>query len=315
MKRALITGITGQDGSYLAEFLLEKKYEVHGLIRRTSSYATPNINHIKSKLNLHYGDLENEHHLCSVVHEIKPDEVYNLAAQSDVGISFEVPEYTGNITALGVTRLLEAIKDFAKNSRYYQASTSELFGRTPPPQNETSPMMPASPYAAAKLYAHHMTRIYREGYGLFACCGILFNHESPRRGPNFVTQKIAIAVGEIKRGERKKLALGNLEAVRDWGYAPDYVKAMWLMLQQDSPEDYVIGTGETHSVKDFAKEAFGCAGLNWEDYVETDPRFLRPVETNILRADASKAKTKLNWQPSVAFKGLVKIMVDHELKK
>ena len=256
MKKALITGITGQDGSYLSELLLEKGYEVHGLIRRTSSHYFTNIRHIQDKLQLHYGDLENEHHLCSLMSEIQPDEVYNLAAQSDVGISFETPEYTGNITGLGVCRLLEAVKDFSKNARYYQASTSELFGSTSPPQNEESCMMPASPYAAAKLYAHHMTRIYREGYGMFACCGILFNHESPRRGPNFVTRKIAMAVGEIKRGERKKVTLGNLESKRDWGYAPDYVRAMWMMLQQDKPEDYVIGTGELHSVKGFRGGGF-----------------------------------------------------------
>lgn len=315
MKKALITGITGQDGSYLAELLLEKGYEVHGLIRRTSSHYFMNIDHIQNKLQLHYGDLENEHHICSMVNEIQPDEVYNLAAQSDVGISFETPEYTGNITGLGVCRLLEAVKDFAKNARYYQASTSELFGSTPPPQNEESCMMPASPYAAAKLYAHHMTRIYRQAYGMYACSGILFNHESPRRGPNFVTRKIAIAVGKIKRGEQKKIVLGNLDAMRDWGYAPDYVQAMWLMLQQDKPDDYVIGTGEVHSVREFAEEAFKHAGLDSKDYVETDPQFVRPLETNAFRADITKAKTKLKWEPTVTFKKLVEIMVDHDLVK
>jgi GDPmannose 4,6-dehydratase len=314
LKRALITGITGQDGSYLAEFLLEKGYEVHGLMRRTSSHYFTNIRHIQDKLHLHYGDVETEHHLCSVMHEVQPDEVYNLAAQSDVGISFDIPEYTGNINAIGVCRLLEAVKSFARNTRYYQASTSELFGHSAPPQDEDTIMTPASPYAASKLYAHHMTRIYREGYGLFACCGILFNHESPRRGPNFVTRKIAIAVGEIKRGERQKLSLGNLEAMRDWGYAPDYIRAMWLMLQQNSPEDYVIGTGQVHSVKDFAEQAFRHVGLDWRDYVDTDPRFLRPVETNVLCANPAKAKSRLGWAPSVAFDGLVKIMVDHEMK-
>jgi GDPmannose 4,6-dehydratase len=256
VKKALITGITGQDGSYLAELLLEKGYDVHGLIRRTSSHHFPNIHHIQDKLSLHYGDLENEHHLCSFVHAIQPDEVYNLGAQSDVGISFEAPEYTGNITGLGVCRMLEAVRNFAPNARYYQASTSELFGSTAPPQNEDSPMAPASPYAAAKLYAHHMTSIYRRAYGMYACCGILFNHESPRRGPNFVTRKIAMAVGEIVRGERKKLLLGNLDAGRDWGYAPDYVRAMWLMMQQNAPHDYVIGTGEVHTVREFARAAF-----------------------------------------------------------
>jgi GDPmannose 4,6-dehydratase len=315
MKKALITGITGQDGSYLAELLLEKGYEVHGLIRRTSSHYFTNIHHIQDNLHLHYGDLENEHHLCSLVSGIQPDEVYNLAAQSDVGISFETPEYTGNITALGVCRLLEAIKDFSKNSRYYQASTSELFGSTPPPQNEDSCMSPASPYAAAKLYAHHMTRIYRQAYGLYACCGILFNHESPRRGPNFVTRKITMAVAEIKTGRRQKLSLGNLDAKRDWGYAPDYVRAMWMMLQQDTPDDFVIGTGELHSVKDFAEEAFGRAGLDWKKYVDTDARFLRPLETNHFRADSTKARTMLGWSPTVTFKGLVDIMVDTELEK
>jgi GDPmannose 4,6-dehydratase len=315
MKRALITGISGQDGSYMAELLLEKGYEVHGLVRRTSAHSYIHLSHIQDKLQLHYGDLENEHHLCSLMHEVQPDEVYNLAAQSDVGVSFETPEYTGNITGLGVCRLLEALKDFAPKARYYQASTSELFGSTPPPQSEESTMMPASPYAAAKLYAHHMTRIYRQGYGLFACCGILFNHESPRRGPNFVTRKITIAVGEIRRGARKKLTLGNLDAKRDWGYAPDYVKAMWMMLQQDKPEDYVIGTGELHSVKEFAEAAFTHAGMDWKDYVETDPRFVRPLETNHFRADATKARTKLGWEPTVKFNGLVKIMVDSEMKK
>ncbi len=315
MKKALITGISGQDGSYLAELLLEKGYEVHGLVRRTSSHYFQNIRHIQDRLNLHYGDLENEHYLCSLIHDLQPDEVYNLAAQSDVGISFETPEYTGNITGLGVCRMLEAVRNFARHARYYQASTSELFGSTPPPQNENSPMMPASPYAAAKLYAHHMTRIYRQAYGLFACSGILFNHESPRRGPNFVTRKIAIAVGEIVRGERKKLFLGNLSAARDWGYAPDYVRAMWMMLQQDEPDDYVIGTGEVHSVKDFVREAFAHVELDWTQFVETDPRFVRPLETNAFRADISKARTKLGWEPSVTFDGLVKLMVDHELKR
>ncbi|MBN2099217.1 MAG: GDP-mannose 4,6-dehydratase [Dehalococcoidia bacterium] len=315
MKKALITGITGQDGSYLAEFLLEKGYEVYGLVRRISSHQFTNINHIQDKLHICYGDLENEHHVCSLLDRIRPDEVYNLAAQSDVGISFDTPEYTGNVSGLGACRLLAAVKDFAKNARYYQASTSELFGQAPPPQNEDSCMMPASPYAAAKLYAHHMTRIYRQAYGLYACCGILFNHESPRRGPNFVTRKIAMAVGEIKRGEREKLTLGNLEAKRDWGYAPDYVRAMWMMLQQDSPDDYVIGTGEIHSVKEFAQEAFACVGLDWKDYVETDARFLRPIEAHHLCAEPTKARARLGWKPTVTFKGLVKIMVDSELKR
>jgi GDPmannose 4,6-dehydratase len=315
MKKAFITGITGQDGSYLAELLLEKGYEVHGLVRRMSSHYFVNINLIQTRLQLHYGDLENEHHLCSLINEIQPDEVYNLASQSDVGISFEIPEYTGNITGLGACRLLEAVKDFGKKVRYYQASTSELYGSTPPPQNEESCMRPTNPYASAKLFAHNMTRIYRDGHGMFACCGILFNHESPRRGPNFVTRKIAIAVGEIKRGERKKLILGNLDAMRDWGYAPDYVQAIWLILQQDKPEDFVIGTGEVHSVREFAEEAFKRAGLDWKDYVETDPRFMRPMETNAFRADITKAKTILGWQPTVKFKKLVEIMVDYELEE
>jgi GDPmannose 4,6-dehydratase len=315
MKKAFITGITGQDGSYLAEMLLEKGYEVHGLIRRTSSHYFSNINHIKDRLYLHYGDLENEHHLCSLVNEIQPNEVYNLAAQSDVGISFETPEYTGNITALGTCRLLEAIKDFGKDCRYYQASTSELFGSTPPPQNENSCMIPASPYAAAKLYSHHMTRIYRQAYGLFACCGILFNHESPRRGPNFVTRKISIAISEIKRGGRKKLILGNLDAKRDWGYAPDYVRAMWLMLQRDKSDDFVIGTGEVHSVKEFCEVAFTYVGLDWKDHVEIDPYLKRPLETNDFCADFTKARTNLGWEPEVKFKRLVEIMVDHDLNK
>jgi len=315
MRTALITGISGQDGSYLSEMLLGKGYEVHGLIRRTSNYNLSNIEHIKDRIHLHYGDIENENHLCSILHEISPDEIYNLAAQSDVGVSFQIPEYTGLTTGMGVCRLLEAVKRFSPKARLYQASTSELFGNSPAPQNENTPMMPTSPYAVAKLYGHHMVRVYRESYGLFACCGILFNHESPRRGLNFVTRKITHAVAEIVSGKRQTLWLGNLDAKRDWGYAPEYVKAMWMMLQRDEPEDFVIGTGETHSVGEFAEYAFEVAGLDWLKHIEVDANNLRPNETRLLCADITKAKTLLHWQPDINFRGLVNIMVDADLKR
>ena len=314
-KIALITGITGQDGSLLAELLLEKGYkEVHGLVRRTSSYNTQNIDRIKERLCLHYGDLENEHHLCSLIYEIQPDELYNLAAQSDVGISFEIPEYTGNVTGLGVTRLLEAVRKFSPKSKIYQASTSELYGNAPPPQNEETPMIPRNPYAIAKLYAHQMCQLYREAYGLHIACGILFNHESPRRGINFVTRKITKAACEIAAGRQKELFLGNLDAKRDWGYAPDYVYAMWLMLQQEQPADFVIGTGEVHTVGEFCDEAFSLVGLNWRDYVKIDERYYRATETNYLLANPSKAEKELNWRSTTSFKQLVSGMIDADRK-
>lgn len=311
-KVAFITGITGQDGSYLAELLLEKGYEVHGLIRRTALHpdSLRNIEQIRDKLTLHFGDLTHELHLCSIIHDLKPDEIYNLAAQSDVRVSFDLPEYTGNVTGLGVTRLLEAVKRFSPNSRVYQASTSEMFGATPPPQNENTPFRPSSPYGAAKYYAYCMTKIYREGYGTFVVNGILFNHESPRRGKNFVTRKITSAVAEIIRGERDTLYLGNLESKRDWGYAPDYVKSMWLMLQQPEPDDFVIGTGIAHTVQDFLEEAFRAVDLDWHKYVKIDPALYRPIEVNYLLADPRKAREVLGWEPSISFSESVKIMVE-----
>lgn len=311
MTKALVLGVTGQDGSYLAELLLSRGYEVHGMLRRTAQYPE-NLKYVPKDATLHFGDLTTEHHLCSLIHELKPDEIYNLASQSDVRLSFDVPEYTGDVTGLGVTRLLEAVRKFSPNSKVYQASSSEMFGNPPPPQNETSPMRPNSPYGAAKLYAHNMCHIYRESYGMFVACGILFNHESPRRGKNFVTRKITSAAHEIKAGKRNDLYLGNLEAKRDWGYAPDYVKAMWLMLQQPEPDDFVAGTGEAHSVQEFAEEAFSLVGLDWQEYVKIDPNLYRPVEVNHLLADASKAYRVLGWKPAVTFRELVKIMWEAE---
>lgn len=312
MPKSLITGITGQDGSYLAELLLEKDYEVHGMVRRISSHpkSLKNIEHIKHEISLHFGDLENEHHLCSLVHKLKPEEIYNLASQSDVKVSFDIPEYTGDVTGLGTTRLLEAVRQFSPKSKVYQASSSEMFGTSAPPQNENGPFRPQNPYAAAKLYSHHMCRIYREGYGLFIACGILFNHESPRRGINFVTRKITMVANEIAVGNQQFLYLGNLDAKRDWGYAPDYVNAMWLMLQRDRADDFVIGTGEVHTVREFVEEAFSLVGLNWEDYVRVDPALYRPAETVYLHADIRKAEAELGWKPSVTFKELVRIMMD-----
>lgn len=314
-KTAFITGITGQDGSYLAELLLGKGYEVHGLVRRISSYDTHNIDHLRERINLHYGDLTNECHLCGIINEIKPCEVYNLASQSDVKVSFDCPEYTGEVTALGVTRVLEAISKFSPESKLYQAGTSEMFGDSPPPQSEDTPFRPKNPYGAAKYYGHCMAKIYREAYGLFVANGILFNHESPRRGTDFVTRKITKAANSIAEGKQKELLLGNLDAKRDWGYAPDYVKAMWMMLQESEPDDYVIGTGETHTVREFLKEAFNCVGLRWEDFVKTDPRFYRPVEINHLLANPAKAQKKLGWVASVSFKELVKLMMDADKEK
>ena len=293
---------------------MSKGYEVHGMIRRTALYpeSLKNIEHVRDKLVLHFGDMSTEHHLCSLVHEIQPDEIYNLASQSDVRVSFDIPEYTGDATGLGVTRLLEAVRRFSPNSKFYQASSSEMFGNSAPPQNENGPFRPRNPYAAAKLYAHHMCSIYREAYGLFVACGILFNHESPRRGKNFVTRKITSAVHEIATGRRTELFLGNLEAKRDWGHAPDYVEAMWLMLQQDTPDDFVIGTGEVHTVQEFVEEAFRLVNLDWRDYVKIDSALYRPAETVYLHADARKAEAELGWKPTVTFHELIRIMLEAE---
>jgi GDPmannose 4,6-dehydratase len=321
MKKALITGITGQDGSYLAELLLSKNYEVHGLIRRSSTFNTERIDHIyadphdpKAKLFLHYGDITDSGQLTNLIYNIQPDEIYHLAAQSHVRVSFDMPEFTGDVTGIGPPRLLEAIRRSGIKTKFYQASSSEMFGDSPPPQNEQTPFKPRSPYGAAKVYAYWMVRNYREGYGMFAVNGILFNHESPRRGETFVTKKITRAVARIKCGLQNKLFLGNLEAKRDWGYAGDYVEAMWLMLQQNKPDDYVIATGETHSVKEFLEEAFKYAGLDWKKYVEIDSRYFRPLEVEFLQGDASKARKKLKWEAKVKFKDLVRIMVDADIK-
>ncbi|MEK9149302.1 MAG: GDP-mannose 4,6-dehydratase [Candidatus Desantisbacteria bacterium] len=321
MKKALITGITGQDGSYLAEFLLDKSYEVYGIIRRSSSFNTGRIEHIYQdphekgvRLHLVYGDMNDASSLNKIIRTIKPDEIYNLGAQSHVKVSFEIPEYTGEIVALGTTRLLEAIREAGIFPKFYQASSSELFGNAPPPQNENTPFYPRSPYAAAKAYAFYMVKNYREAYGLFACNGILFNHESPRRGETFVTRKITKACARIKLGKQDRLYLGNLEAKRDWGYAPEFCEAMWLILQQKEPDDYVIATGETHSVQEFVEEAFSYLGLNWQDYVQIDPQYFRPTEVDLLIGDTSKAKKRLGWQPKVTFKELVKIMVDADME-
>jgi len=323
MKTALITGITGQDGSYLAELLLSEGYEVHGVIRRSSTFNTRRIDHLyrdphgngeKPRLFLHYGDMGATDTLLDVIYTTKPDEIYHLAAQSHVRVSFDMPEYTGDITGLGTTRILEAIRKSKINSRFYQASSSELFGSAIPPQNENTPFQPRSPYAAAKLYAYWMTVNYREGYGMYSVNGILFNHESPRRGETFVTRKITRAVASIRAGLQDKLFLGNLDAKRDWGYAPEYLEMMHLLLQQDSPDDYAIGTGEAHSVRDFLDEAFGYAGMDWHKYVEIDPRYFRPTEVDYLLCDPTKAKTKLGWEPKIKFHELVRIMVDADLE-
>ena len=321
MTRALITGITGQDGSYLAELLLNKGYEVHGIIRRASTFNTGRIDHLYKdphingvRLFLHYGDIADSTNLIKLLYRIQPDEVYHLAAQSHVRVSFDIPEYTGDVTALSTVRILEAIRETGIKSRFYQASSSEMFGKVQEvPQRETTPFYPRSPYGVAKLYAHWMTINYREAYGLFASSGILFNHESPRRGETFVTRKITRAVARIKAGLQKKLYLGNLDAKRDWGYAKEYVEAMWLMLQQDVPDDYVIATGETHSVREFLEEAFSYVGLDWGEYVELDPKYLRPTEVDLLVGDAGKAKRVLNWAPKVTFKELVHLMVDADM--
>jgi len=312
--KALITGITGQDGSYLSEFLLSKEYEVHGIIRRASTPNTKNIDHILNKVNLHFGDLSDGVSLARVILNEEPDEIYNLGAQSHVRVSFDSPEYTGNVVGLGVTRILEAMRHLPK-IKLYQASTSEMFGGSPPPQNENSLFKPRSPYSIAKLYAYWMTRNYREAYNMFICNGILFNHESPRRSESIVSKKISKAAARIKKGLQDRLALGNLDAQRDWGYAPEYVEAMWLMLQRDTPDDYVIGTGETHTVREFVEEAFSYVNLNWEAYVDFDSTLLRPTEVDILLADTSKAKEKLSWEARVKFKELVKIMVDSDMEE
>lgn len=321
MKKAIITGITGQDGSYLAEFLLSKGYEVHGLIRRASSFNTSRIDHIYQdshlpdvKMYLHYGDLSDSGQLTNLIYNVQPDEIYHLGAQSHVRVSFDMPEFTGDITGLGTARFLEAIRRSGIKTKFYQASSSEMFGSAPPPQNESSPFRPRSPYAAAKVYAYWMVRNYKEAYNMFATNGILFNHESPRRGETFVTRKITRGLVNILAGKEKKIYLGNLDARRDWGYAPEYVEAMWLMLQQDKPEDYVIGTGESHSVKEFLEEAFNYAGLDWKEYVEIDSRYFRPTEVEFLLADASKAKEKLKWNAKVTFNELARIMVDCDME-
>jgi len=315
-KRALITGITGQDGSYLAEFLLKKNYQVFGLTRRTSTSNYDRIKEIIDEITLISGDLLDEHSLTNAIKESQPGEVYNLASQSFVPASWSQPVLTGEFTALGVTRMLEAIRLAKPDARFYQASSSEMFGRVQEtPQKETTPFYPRSPYGVAKVYGHWITVNYRESYQLFAVSGILFNHESPRRGLEFVTRKITHAVARIKLGRQKKLKLGNMAAKRDWGFAPDYVEAMWLMLQQEKPEDFVIGTGHTWSVEDFARIAFSVIGLNWRDYVEIDQSLIRPVEVDLLRADPAKAKRLLNWEPKTSFEAMVKIMVEADLKK
>lgn len=322
MKKALITGITGQDGSYLAELLLSKGYEVHGVIRRASTFNTRRIDHLyrdphngeKVKLYLHYGDVSVPETLLDVIYNVRPDEIYHLAAQSHVRVSFDMPEYTGDITGLGTIRILDAVRRSHSETRFYQASSSEMFGSAKPPQSETTPFEPRSPYAAAKVYAYWVTRNYREGYKLFACNGILFNHESPRRGETFVTRKITRALAAIKAGKQRYLYLGNLDSRRDWGYAPEYVEAMWLMLQQEKPDDYVIGTGEAHTVREFLDEAFGYVGLDWHDFVRIDPRYFRPTEVDYLLADASKAQRELGWKPKIKFHELVRIMVDADME-
>lgn len=320
-KKALITGITGQDGSYLAELLLSKGYEVHGVIRRASTFNTSRIDHLYSdphnqntNLFLHYGDLSDGSRLVTLLESVRPDEVYNLAAQSHVRVSFDEPEYTGNSTGLGSIRLLEAIRMVGLECKYYQASSSEMFGATPPPQNEQTPFYPRSPYGAAKLYSYWVTRNYREGYGMFAVNGILFNHESPRRGETFVTRKITRAVARILAGEQSELFMGNLDAVRDWGYAPEYVEAMWLMLQADNPEDFVISTGTNYTVRDFLSLSFESVGLDWQKFVRFDERYLRPTEVDALVGDSSKAREILGWVPKILTPRLAEIMVQADIQ-
>jgi GDPmannose 4,6-dehydratase len=320
-KKALVTGITGQDGSFLAEQLLDKGYEVHGIVRRSSSFNTERLDPIYrdrheegAKLFLHHGDLNDSSRLVRLLYELQPDEVYNLAAQSHVRVSYDIPEYTNDVTGMGAVRMLEAMRDAGVNARFYQASSSEMFGSTPPPQDENAPFHPRSPYAVAKVQAFWITVNYRESYGMHASNGILFNHESERRGETFVTRKITRGLAAIHLGLQQKLYMGNLDAQRDWGYAPDYTEAMWLMLQQDEPDDYVIATGETHSVREFLDEAAAHLGMDWEKVVEFDPRYLRPAEVDALHGDPSKAKAKLGWEPRTKFKELVRIMVEHDVK-
>ena len=324
MITAIITGITGQDGSYLAELLLEKGYEVHGIVRRSSSVTRTRIDHLKGyehgenkKLFLHYGDLTDAVALVKLLYQVQPDEIYNLAAQSHVRVSFDIPTYTGDVTGLGAQRILEAIIEsgIGKKVRYYQASSSEMFGKVQAvPQTETTPLYPRSPYACAKVYAHYLTINYRESYNMFACSGILFNHESPRRGENFVTRKITLAAARIKLGLQKELYLGNLDSKRDWGFAKEYVEGMWRMLQQDQPDDYVLATNETWTIKDFLEASFGAVDLDWQKYVKFDERFIRPAEVDLLIGDYSKAKAKLGWEPQTRMHALAKLMVDSDLK-
>ncbi len=321
MGSALITGITGQDGSYLAELLISKGYVVHGLIRRASTFNTERIDHlyldpheVKARIFLHYGDLSDSSQMTNLIYNLQPDEIYHLGAQSHVRVSFDMPEYTGDVTGIGTVRMLEAIRRSGIKTKFYQASSSEMFGDSAPPQNENTPFRPRSPYAAAKVYAYWMVANYREAYKLFACNGILFNHESPKRGETFVTRKITRTLAKIKLGLENRLYLGNLDARRDWGYAGDYVEAMWLMLQKDEPNDYVIATGESHSVREFLEEAFRSQDMDWSDYVEIDDRYFRPTEVDSLQGDASKAKKKLGWEPKVRFKELVKLMVDADFQ-
>jgi GDPmannose 4,6-dehydratase len=321
MKKAFITGITGQDGSYLAELLLGKGYEVHGLIRRSSTFNTDRIDHLyrdvhekDAKLFLHYGDLSVSGQLMDMLHSLAPDEIYHLGAQSHVRVSFDMPEYTGDVTGLGTLRILEAIRKTGIKTKFYQASSSEMFGAAPPPQNENTLFQPRSPYAAAKVYAYYIVRNYRDAYGIFATNGILFNHESPRRGETFVTRKITRAATQIKLGLKDKLYLGNLESKRDWGFAGDFVEAMWLMLQQDKPDDFVIATGETHSVREFAEKVFSKLDLDYHKYVSIDPRYFRPTEVDVLLGEASRANKILNWQPKVTFDKLIDMMIAADMQ-
>jgi len=321
MRKAFITGITGQDGSYLAELLLEKGYAVHGLIRRSSTFNTDRIDHLykdfhdpEAKMYLHFGDLSVSGQIMDLLHDIKPDEIYHLGAQSHVRVSFDMPEYTGDVTGLGTLRLLEAIRKTGIKTKFYQASSSEMFGAAPPPQSEETLFQPQSPYAAAKVYAYYIVRNYRDAYGIFACNGILFNHESPRRGETFVTRKITRAATRIKLGLQDKLYLGNLAAKRDWGYAGDYVKAMWLMLQQNEPEDYVIATGETHAVREFAEKVFQKLDIDYEEYVAIDERYFRPTEVDVLLGDSTKARETLGWQPKVSFDELIDMMIESDME-
>jgi GDPmannose 4,6-dehydratase len=321
VKKALITGITGQDGSYLAELLLAKGYEVHGIIRRASTFNTERIDHLYQdphingvRLFLHYGDIADSTNLIRLLYRIQPDEIYHLAAQSHVRVSFDIPEYTGDVTGLGTVRILEAIRETGLKARFYQASSSEMYGQAKEiPQRETTPFYPRSPYGAAKVYAYWVTVNYRESYGLFACNGILFNHESPRRGETFVTRKVSRAVARIQAGMDNELYLGNLEAKRDWGYAKEYVEAIWLMLQQDRPDDYIIATGEAHSVREFVEEAFSYVGLDWRKYVKKDPKYYRPSEVDLLIGDPSKAKRVLEWEAKTRFRDLIRLMVDADI--